>query len=110
MKNETPVVRIFFAKMKPSFFQLSEEEKRQFMVRDRVNLDDLGMTAISMIDCTESDSEWDYIGVERWPSMKALEERECFERDELQIARYVEYKAERGVEQSFEDYGRPQST
>lgn len=108
MTNETPIVRLFFAKMKPAFFQLSEEERRQFMVRDRANLDALGMTAISMIDCTAGDDEWDYIGVESWPSMKAVEERERFENEELQISRYVEYKVHLGVEQPFEEYGQPQ--
>ncbi|MCG7201205.1 hypothetical protein MD273_15835 [Marinobacter pelagius] len=35
MNNERPIVRQFFAKMKPEFLQLSEEERRQFMIRDR---------------------------------------------------------------------------
>ncbi|MBW7471680.1 hypothetical protein QQF73_00085 [Marinobacter sp. M216] len=34
--------------MKPEFFQLSEEERRQFMIRDGANLDAPGMKAISM--------------------------------------------------------------
>ncbi len=107
MKNETPIVRLFFAKMKPDYFQLSEQERIQFMARDRANLDALGMKAVSMIDCSDSDEEWDYIGVERWPSMKAVEERERFENEELHISRYVEYKVHLGVEQSFEEYGKP---
>ena len=73
MKNQTPIVRLFFAKMKPDFFQLSEHERGQFMARDRGNLDALGMKAISMIDCRDSDAEWDYIGIESWPSRKAVE-------------------------------------
>jgi len=92
--------------MKPEFFQLSEEERKLFMERDRDNLDALGMQAISMVDCTGSKGEWDYIGVEGWPSMKAVEERERFEREELQISRYVEYEAHLGIEQSFDEYGR----
>lgn len=107
MKNNNPIVRLFFARMKPEFFQLSEEERRQFMIRDRANLDALGMKAISMVDCTRRDEEWDYIGVESWPSMEAIEERERFEREELRISRYVDYKVHLGVEQSFEDYGQP---
>ena len=106
MKNDTPIIRIFLARMKPEFLQLSEEERRQFMARDRANLDALGMKAISMVDCTGSRDEWDYIGVEGWPSIKAVEEREIFEREELQISRYVEYKAHLGIGQSFEKYGR----
>lgn len=107
MKNEAPIIRLFFARMKPAFFQLSDKERRQFMARDRANLDALGMKAICMIDCTKSGSDWDYIGVESWPSAKALKERERFESDELHIAQYVEHKVELGVEQSFEKYGRP---
>ncbi len=108
MRKETPIVRVFFAKMKPEFFQLTEQERQQFMARDRANLDALGMKAISMIDCGDSDDEWDYIGVESWPSMKAVEERESFEKEELHISKYVEYKVHMGVEQSFEGYGKRQ--
>ena len=108
MKNEAPIVRLFFAKMKPDFFQLSEQERRQFMARDRANLDALGMKAISMIDCSDSDDEWDYIGIESWPSMEAVEERERFEKEELHISKYVEYKVHMGVEQSFEEYKKSQ--
>lgn len=77
------------------------------MNRDRANLDALGMKAIAMIDCTQSDNEWDYIGVESWPSMKALREREKFEKEDLNISNYVEYEVHLGTEQSFEEYGKP---
>jgi hypothetical protein len=106
MNSKAAIVRLFFAKMKPEFFQLSEEERSQFMARDRANLDSLGMKAISMIDCSESDEEWDYIGVEGWPSLGAVQERERFEKDQLQISEYVDYKVHVGVEQSFEEYGK----
>ncbi len=76
------------------------------MARDRANLDALGMKAICMVDVIKSDSDWEYIGVESWPSAQALVERERFESDELQISQYVEYKVELGIEQSFEEYGR----
>ncbi|MBO1924062.1 hypothetical protein [Thiomicrorhabdus sp. 6S3-12] len=108
MNNATPIIRLFFAKMKPEFFQLSEDEQKQFMARDRANLDALGMKAVSMIDCTAHDPQWDYIGVESWPSLQAVEEREKFENEELQISRYVDYKVHLGVEQSFDDYGQSQ--
>jgi hypothetical protein len=108
MKNENSVVRIFFAKMKPEYFQLSEEQRTQFMSRDRANLDALGMKAICMIDCTDSDDEWDYIGVESWPSMKVVEEREKYENETLHISKFVKYKTHVGIEQSFQEYGKLQ--
>jgi hypothetical protein len=106
MANDRPIVRLFFAKMKTEFFGLPDAEKADFMARDRANLDALGMKAISMIDCTKTDDEWDYIGVEGWPSMAAIKEREQFENHELQISKYVDYRTHLGVEQSFEDYGK----
>ena len=64
------------------------------------------MTAVSMIDCTETNGDWDYIGVEKWPSLEAIKKREKFESEELQIHKYVEYKTYFGYEQSFESYGK----
>lgn len=106
MADEKTIVRLFFAKMKDAFLTLSEEEKIAFMTKDRANLDELGMQAISMIECDESNDEWDYIGVERWPSMESIASREKFEREELMIDKYVEYKTYVGYEQSFDSYGK----
>ena len=100
------IVRLFFAKMKPAFFELAEAERNAFMAKDRANLDALGMKAVSMVDCSGTDEVWDYIGVEGWPSMEAVAQRETFEKEELQIAKYVDYKTHVGVEQSFEEYGK----
>lgn len=106
MKDEAPIVRLFFAKMKPEFLELPEPEKNKFMAKDRTNLDELGMKAISMIQCGGMDDEWDYIGVEGWPSMDAVKMREEFENKVLQISKYVTYKTHLGLEQSFESYGK----
>ena len=53
MVESKPVIRLYFARMKEAFSDLSEEEKMDFMRRDRENLDKLGMKAISMIDCNQ---------------------------------------------------------
>lgn len=58
--------------MKEEFLSLSDQDRQDFMMRDRANLDALGMTAITMIDCNDTDDEWDYIGVERSPDIGAL--------------------------------------
>jgi len=106
MKDDTPIVRLFLTKMKPEFFKLSEAERATFMAKDRANLDDLGMKAISMIDCSGIDDQWDYIGVESWPSMEAIKKREKYENEVLEISKYVEYETHLGIAQSFEDYGK----
>ena len=101
-----PVVRLFFAKMKETFFDLPEDKREEFMRKDRKNLDALGMTAISMINCSETTSEWDYIGVEEWPSLEAIRERERFESTELEIGKFVEYRTILGTPESFDNYGK----
>jgi hypothetical protein len=106
MATKNSIVRIFCTKMKPEFFELSKDERIAFMAKDRANLDELGMNAISMVDCSKTDDEWDYIGVEGWPSLEVIKERERFENDELQISKYIEYKTHVGVGQSFDDYGK----
>ena len=76
------------------------------MRKDRENLDELGMKAVSMIDCSWSNEEWDYIGVEEWPSLEAIKTRERFENEELEVSKYVVSKAYMGTPESFDDYGR----
>ena len=105
MAENKPVIRLFFVKMKKSFLELPEEEKVAFMRKDRKNLDELGMKAITMINCAGFNQEWDYIGVEQWPSMEAIEKREKFEKEELNVSQYVDSKTCLGTPESFTDYG-----
>lgn len=106
MTESKPIARLFFAKIKPAFINLSDEEKMTFMNKDRKNLDELGMTAISMIDCSWSTDEWDYIGVEQWPDNESIQKREKFENEELELAKYVEHKIYLGTPESFAEYGK----
>ena len=76
------------------------------MQKDRKNLDELGMKAVSMVNCSWSNDEWDYVGVEQWPSMEAIKDREQFENCELDVSRYVEFKTILGTPESFDDYGK----
>lgn len=106
MEDNKPVIRFFFAKMKETFVALPDEEKVAFMSKDRNNLDELGMKAVAMVDCHWSNEEWDYIGVEQWPSMEAIKMREQFEKEELEVSKYVESKIILGTPESFDTYGK----
>jgi len=106
MTESKPIIRLFFAKMKNAFIELTEEEKMAFMRKDRENLDKLGMKAVTMVDCHWSNEEWDYIGVEQWPSMEAIEIREQFEKEELEVFKYVDSKTYLGTPESFDEYGK----
>ena len=106
MAENKPIIRLFFAKMKKAFIELPEEEKAAFMRKDRKNLDELGMKAITMINCTGFNQAWDYIGVEQWPSMEAIEKREEFENQELHVSKYVDSTTYLGTSESFAEYGK----
>ena len=106
MDENKPIIRLYFAKMKKAFIDLPEEEKVAFMRKDRANLDELGMKALIMVDCRWSNEEWDYIGVEEWPTMEAIKKREQFENAELEVFKYAESKTYLGTPESFSDYGK----
>lgn len=106
MGDEKPIIRFMFARLNEAFVSLSEEEKADFMRRDRENLDALGMKLLTMVNCDLSDEEWEFIGVEEWPSMEAIKLREKFEEDELEISKNTEYKIILGTPESFDTYGK----
>ena len=106
MSESKPIVRLFFAKIKQAFNDMTDEDKMAFMRKDRENIDALGMKVVAMIDCSWSTDDWDYIGVEQWADMETIEKREKFEKDELNISRYVSYKTYLGTPESFADYGK----
>jgi hypothetical protein len=105
MTENKPITRLMFVNMKEAFNDLSDEEKMAFMVKDRKNLDELGCT-FETLNCTGSNQEWQFIGIEEWPSMEAIEKRAKFEKEELEIRRYVEYKTIVGTRESSDDYGK----
>jgi len=106
MAEKKPIIRLFFAKIKEAFYNLSEEEKKEFMRKDRENLDELGCKIMMMVDCRWSNEEWNFIGVEEWPTIEALEKRAKFEYEELGAYRYVESKTYLGTRESFAEYGK----
>lgn len=106
MLGSKPIIRLYFAKLKEAFYNLPEEEKMAFMRKDRENLDELGMKAVMMIDCRWSNEEWDYVGVEEWPTIEALEKRGKFEKEELGVFKYVDSKTYLGTPESFAEYGK----
>ncbi len=106
-KNEKkPIIRLLFAKIKEAFYDMSDEEKMEFMVKDRRNWEELGCKILMMIDCRWSNEEWNYIGVEEWPTIEALEMRAKFEHEELEKYRYIESKTYLGTCESLADYGK----
>ena len=106
MTENKPVIRLFFAKIKQAYMDMPEDEKKAFMRKDRENIDELGMKAVAMVDCHWSNDEWDYIGIEEWPSMEVVKIREKFEKEVLEISKYVESKTYLGTPESFDDYGK----
>ena len=70
MTEKKPIIRLLFAKIKEAFNNLSDEEKMEFMLKDRKNWEELGCKVLMMIDCRWSNEEWNYVGIEEWPTMQ----------------------------------------
>ncbi len=104
MAEKKPIIRLFFAKIKEAWYELSEEEMMEFMRKDQEKLNELGCT-FTMYDLRWSNEEWDFVGVEEWPTIEALEKRGKFEKEELQGFRYVESKTYLGT-RVIEEYGK----
>ena len=51
MAEKRRIIRLMFARIKETFYELSEEEQQEFMVKDRKNLEELGCKVLMMIDC-----------------------------------------------------------
>ncbi len=104
MAEEKPIIRLYFAKIREAWHNLSEEEQQEFMRKDNENLIELGCT-FTMYDLRWSNEEWNFVGVEEWPNIEALEKRGKFEKEELQGFRYVESKTYLGT-RVIEEYGK----
>lgn len=85
------IIRVMFVKIKPAYYKLSESEQKEFMRRDREKMEELGYKLRFMIDCSRSNGEWQFIGVEEWPSMEAVKEIERFHEEELNASKFAEY-------------------
>jgi hypothetical protein len=92
MAENKRIIRLMFAKIKPAFHELSEEEQQEFMRKDREKMEALGYKLHFMLDCSWSTDEWEFIGIEEWPSMEAIKEIEEFHEKELGTSKYAEYK------------------
>ena len=97
MTEKKRIIRIMFAKIKPAYFELSEEEQQEFMRKDREKMEELGYKLHFMLDCSWSTEEWQFIGIEEWPSMESIEKIEKFHEDILEVSKYGEYKTYLGT-------------
>ena len=92
MTEKKRIIRLVFAKIKPAYHKLSEEEQQEFMRKDREKMESLGYKLHFMLDCSWSTEEWQFIGIEEWPNMEAIKKIEKFYKEELEASKYAETK------------------
>ena len=103
MAEEKRIIRVMLAKIKPAYHKLSEEEQIEFMRKDRERNEELGYKLHFMIDCSWSNEDWQFIAVEEWPSMEAIQKIEKFHEEELELSKFVEYKTYLGTPE-YDEY------
>jgi hypothetical protein len=106
MAEKKRIIRVVCANVKEAMFKLSEEERKEFIRKDRGKLEELGYKLHFITDCSWSNEEWQAIGVEEWPSLEAIEKYEKFCEEELEASKYAEVKAYLGTPISSE-YNQP---
>ncbi len=92
MAEKKRIIRVMFAKIKEAYHKLSEEEQKEFMRKDRERNEELGYKLHFEIDCSWSNEDWQFIAVEEWPSMEAIQKIAKFHEEELELSKYVENK------------------
>ncbi len=97
MVEKKRIIRIMFTKIKDTYYALSEEEQQEFMRKDREKMESLGYKLHFMIDCSESNDKWQFIGIEEWPNMESIKEISKFHEEELDVSKYGEYKTYLGT-------------
>jgi hypothetical protein len=106
MAEKKRIIRVMFARIKPAYHELSEAEQQAFMRKDREKMEVLGYNLHFMLDCSWSNDEWQFIGVEEWPSMDAIQEIEKFHEEDLEASKYAEYKTYLGTP-VYDEYTQP---
>ena len=62
MTARKPIIVVRFAKIKEAFYKLSEEEKKEFMFKDREKLDELEGKITMICDCRGRTKSGNFLG------------------------------------------------
>jgi hypothetical protein len=66
------VINLFMGRMKESWYELPEEEQSQMMEKVGASLDEVGAKRIVIANCEWSRSDYQFFGVQEYPSIEAL--------------------------------------
>jgi len=67
-----PVYKFWTAKFKDAWYKLSADERKAIWDKNEESLKKAGVE--SMVACASLDEEWDGWGVEKYPSLEALQQ------------------------------------
>lgn len=76
-----PVLYLFMTKFKPSWWELSEEERIKMMTKVGASCDEVGRKGLVMANCEWSTAEYHVFGVEEYPSIEALQKHLANQRE-----------------------------
>ena len=69
-----PVYKMFYARMKEAWYQLSKEEQDLLFGKLEAALKQVGGKSVITCDSTWSSEKWLFWGVEEFPSIEAIQE------------------------------------
>jgi len=76
-KESKPIIKVWFNKPREAWYQLSEEEQKDWIQREQQITkklsDKYGTKIIKTCKCRWSNEEWQQFGMEEYPSLEALQ-------------------------------------
>jgi hypothetical protein len=69
-----PIYKMFYARMKEPWFQLTKEEQDALFARINEEMKSVGGKSMLICDSTWSSEKWWFWGVEEYPTMEAVQD------------------------------------
>ena len=84
-----PVYKMFYARMKEAWFQLSKEEQQSLFGKIEEGMKKVGVKSMITCDSSWNSEKWWFWGVEEYPNIEAVQEYANW-LNEMDWFRYVE--------------------
>lgn len=77
-EDKKPIIKVWFAKPREAWYQLSEKEQKDFFEKEHKIAKELcdryGIKNIKTCNCRWSNEEWLEFGMEEFPTLEAVQE------------------------------------
>lgn len=95
-----PIYKLWMAKPKEAWYQLSDEEQNALMEKDRQSLESLEVENIVACNAYWASEEWLFFGVQKYPNLEAVQQH-AQNQAAVDWFRYIEARTLLGTESEY---------